>query len=82
MRLGRKITELEFKRTSQTQHKFCHSNIFYLSSTTLTCKPYKCVEVSFWNRGVFKTVTVSSVETQVPAEAGGTADTQALIFQQ
>ena len=30
----------------------------------------------------FKTVTVSSVETQVPAEAGGTADTQAVIFQQ
>ena len=56
--------------------------IFYLSSTIFPCKPYICTKGFFWNRLVFKTATVSSVETQVPAEAGGTAHTQAMIFQQ
>jgi hypothetical protein len=84
-----KVTYLEGKLQNRngkptrqsTQHTFC-SNIytFYHSSISFPYKLYTCTKRSGWNRPVFKTVTGSSVETQVSVEAGGTADTQEMKF--
>jgi len=61
------------------QHTFCNSiYTFYHSSISIPYKLYTCTEMSGWNRRVFKTPTGSSGETQVSAEEGGTADTQAM----
>jgi len=63
---------------SHTQYTFCNS--IYTVYHTSILFPYKlctCTKCSDQNRRVIKTVTGSSVETQVSAEAGGTADTQA-----
>ena len=68
--------------TSQTQPTFCNSMYtFYHRCVSFPYKLYKCTERSGWNR-VFMTVTGSSGETQVSAEAGGTADTKTMKFQQ
>ena len=64
-------------RMEKTQHTFCYSICtFYLSSILFPYKLYTCTKVPCLNRRVFKTVTGSSVETQVCAAAGGTAGTQ------
>jgi hypothetical protein len=66
---------------SQTQRANCNNKCTsYNSSISFPYKLYTCTERSCWNRRVFKTVTGSSGETQVYAEAGGTADTQAMKF--
>ena len=69
--------------SSQTQHTVCNSiYTVYHSCVSFPYKLYTCTERSGWNRRVFKTVTGSSGETQVSAEAGGTADTQTMKVQQ
>ena len=66
---------------SQTQHTLCDTvYTFHHSSVPFPYKLYTCTERSGWNGPVFKTVTGSAVETQVSAEGGGTADTQAMEF--
>jgi len=66
---------------SQTERTFC-SCIYsvYHSSIIFPYKLYKYPKGCCWNRQVFKTVSGSSVETQVSAAAGGTADTQTMKF--
>ena len=62
---------------SQTQHTFCNSiYTFHHNSILFPYNFYACTKRSCWNRRVSKIVTASSVETQVCAEGGGTADTQ------
>jgi len=70
---------MEYPPDNQTQHTFCNSiYTVYHSWVLFTYKLYTCTKWSCWNRRVFKTVTGSSVETQVSAEAGRTADTQTM----
>jgi len=80
--LRNKIWKENYRTRVQKNQTVKHSThpvrlyMFYLSTTTLPYKPYICTEGSFWNRRLFKIVTVSSMETQFPAESDGTADSQ------
>jgi len=62
----------------QTVKHSTHSGTVYIPFTTISFpyNLYTCTKQSCWNRRVFKTVSGSSVETQVCAAAGATADTQ------
>ena len=72
---------MEKSPASRIQQTFCKSiYTFYCSWILLPYKLYKCTKGSFWKRRVFKTASGSSVETQVSAEAGGTADTKSMKF--
>jgi hypothetical protein len=77
-----KLQNGNVKPTRQsTQHTFCNNiYTFYHSSISFPYKLYTCTKRSGWNRPVFKTVTGSSVETQVCVAAGGTADTEGMEF--
>ena len=66
---------------SQTQHTLCGS-IYPFYYCWILC-PYKqstSTKRSGWNRRVLESVSGSSVETQVSAAAGGTADTETMTF--
>jgi len=53
---------------------------FYHSAIIFPYKLHTFTKWSCWNRRDFKTVSESSVETQVSAEAGGTADNQTMKY--
>ena len=78
---GNYRTGMENPPDSETQHTFCNSIYNYYHSWILfPYNLYTCTKRSCGNRRVFKTVTGSSGEAQVPAEGGGNAETQAMKF--
>jgi hypothetical protein len=76
---GGRITEREWKNHQTVKHSTHCVTVYIHFVPPFGLFPYKlytCTEGSCWNRPGFKAVSGSAVETQVSAEAGGTADTQ------